>query len=112
MEQDKLAYDIYMLMCDYHFKNNGALIRDFTFSGKRVHATSYSPFDYKELFTKVYESQDINNSMLLYRWIKSLSKQQLDDVCTCVTWDDMRKCHGVVESLLNMYWLMDFPLGK
>ncbi len=111
MNEDRLAYDIYIYMCEVYFKNKGTLIRYFNVDGRRTCATSYSPCDYVDLFKEMYTS-DYNNNILLYKWIRTLTSNQFDYVCRCETWNDMRNGPEIKESLLKMYWLIEFPLGR
>lgn len=112
MNEDKFAYDVYIYICELYFKNKGTLIRYFDVDGYRKCATSYAPCDYESLFREVYHNRNINEKILLYKWIQTLTINQLDYVCRCESWNDMRNGPGIKESLLNFYWFIDFPLGK
>lgn len=100
-----------MYICELYFKNKGTLIRYFDVNGCRTCATSYAPCDYENLFREVYKNKNINEKILLHRWIHTLTENQFEYVCKCSNWDDMRNGPEIKESLLNMYWFIEFPLG-
>lgn len=112
MERDKIAYDIYMTLCDQHFMRNfGDVTRDVYINGKFKRITSYSPFDYSSKFYKYFFNQE-ESSDIMCQWIRTLTYEQFTRFLLCVTWDDMRNIDGLVDSLLNFHTKIKYPLGR